>query len=215
MKRNANMGFVLMVSLVVLLSGNSVDANTNEIAPENEGDPAVTSRALDQASLLAQAIKAERYDIVAALSPPSMVKALGGTTAYVNSVREALGQERIVSCTAGPILSVAALEDESFATVATETVLGGVGDKAVLRGYVLGVSSDNGKTWAFMNGSDRIRAFLQSYAADVAQRLTFPETTLTMGAGAMRYVMRDGKWVADTETFKYMREALDKAQTNR
>ena len=192
----------LLLLIPLSLSAVIVKADTNS-----------NKRILDQAAIVAQAIKAERYDIAATLSPPSMVGTLGGVAVYEKKIREELAGFSILECKPDAVLSTATLDGEMFATVSTTIIFNLDNETARINSYLIALSNDGGCKWCFINGSERMRTYIQTYSAEVAQQLTFPD--VTMKFDTLSFEKRGEEWVLDKKSLENMKRLLENANRNK
>ena len=172
-------------------------------------DDPLGKSALAQAKIIAAAMEAGRLDIVATMTPATLQDvwdATSGLSAYAEA------ENQVTSVTVGPVLSVAELDGESFATIATEMQMSVEGDLVIVRGYLFCVSPDGGRKWDFINGSTKMEKRVSVLSKQLADRLVFPTCRMVLGETEFR--KQDGKWVLEHETRERMKELLREANTN-
>ena len=172
-------------------------------------DPKVT--VLQQAKIAAMAVKTGRMDVLTTMTPPAFKKTIKKNELQ-NALKQSLGpNSKITDATAGPVLSLVEFKGEHFATVATETQIRQDGDLIIIRGYTIGVSSDGGRKWKFINGSDRMKLKTIDYLKTSRKKLIYP--TRKMIIDDFVWIRENGKWVPDSATMNKMKNLLRKATT--
>ena len=108
------------------------------------------------------------------------------------------------------VLSIAAFEGECFVTLSKKMQVMVEDGKCLIEGGLLGISSNGGKTWEFMDISPNIRKQTEAFSKQLMEKLVFPETRMINGDFV--FIRQGDEWRPDAATLKMMREALNKAQ---
>lgn len=164
--------------------------------------------ALNQAKILEAAFNAKRYDIALLMMPKKLRDVVGSAEALEKQITTGLGEGvEVGKVEVGAILSFATFDGEHFVTLAKKTHLMIDGGACVIEGGLLGVSSDGGKAWEFMDVNRDKQADLKAYSVKLYSSLIFPETKMIVGE--FTYTRQDNEWVPDAATLKLMRGILD------
>ena len=131
-----------------------------------------------QAEICGEAILHADYDLFVTMIHPRLLQAMGGKIAVIRKLKQGDQQLKaqgssIQSITMGDVTQIRQSKTETFAVV-PETIEISAKD-GVLRaqGFLLGISSDGGKTWRFIDGDGvaglgkRLRALLPNLPADM------------------------------------------------
>ena len=122
---------------------------------EDEPKSAVVKK---KAGEIVAAIKKEEYAKVVDLTYPKVVELMGGREKMLAELEAGMKQlkEKGFSFKSVEVGEPGELMTEgknTFAVVPTTTEMAAPGGKIVLESYLLGISSDGGKAWTFVDGS--------------------------------------------------------------
>jgi len=202
-KTNKFFPHILTIAISILITSSALCIAS--------GSESLRKSALQQAQLVASSLKAGRYDILVSMCPTALIESVGDSKELEAMLEKSLGAGgKIKDAKAGPVLSLAKFKGEAFATVATETHIEQDGDLAIIHGYLLCVSSNNGKKWEFMAGSNKTKQMVASCSKKLLSQLVFPPRKMVMGDFV--FVHKNGKWTPDAKSLDKMKEILKKSK---
>jgi hypothetical protein len=121
-------------------------------------DDSPTSLVSKKAQVIGDATVKGDYAKVVDSTYPKVVEIIGGQEKMVALIEKSMNQMKaqgftLISFQAGEPKELLTEGDSTFAVVPTITKLTAPGGKLIARSYLLGVSSDSGKTWKFVDGA--------------------------------------------------------------
>lgn len=122
-----------------------------------------------------------KFDRVIDLTHPEIVKKMGGREAMKIQIRQVYEQMKgqgisIESSTAGEPSEFVTNANETYVMVPFELKMKFPGARMTQDGYVIGISTNQGKNWTYVNGSvkeDQLKLFLPN----LPENLKLPEKT--------------------------------------
>jgi hypothetical protein len=142
-------------------------------------DADVKMRLKAAAEKVQTAVLKNDYETLIDMTYPKLVEQLGGKAKAVANAKSALkgykdkGVE-IKNATAGEPTEPLKGGSELYAVIPTTTEMTAPQGKVISKGYMIGVSSDQGKTWRFVHGAldaEKIRKVLP----DLPEKLVLPK----------------------------------------
>ncbi len=138
----------VLLSLAVLLPAQA----------EPSPDAAKLKAAHDQAQACAEATVKGDYEKLADLTNPAAIEAMGGRASMIAKVKDGLAEMKkegvhLVSSRATAPEAIHAVDSDLYTIVPTSLIIQTKQGKIRSRSYLLGHSSDDGKTWKFIDGS--------------------------------------------------------------
>lgn len=141
-------------------------------------DGAAATTAKQQAQICGQAILHNDYEAFVSMAYPKAVLAMGGRNAVIKKLRQANQQRKdqgtsIQAVTIGDVTQIKESKTEMFAIVPQTITLAANGDMVRTEGYLLGISTDRGRTWRFIDGAEvaglgkQIRTLVPDLPADM------------------------------------------------
>ena len=164
MLRIVVLGFVVAVGCLTVYADDSKAAGVKKLAQEL-GDATIKG---DYGQLVDHT-----YD--------GVVKLLGGREKAIKTIEAAMGTLKgqgitIKSYTVGEPGPFLAEGDNTFVVVPSKLEMSIPGGKALAKSYLLGISSDEGKTWKFVDGAGMSnKEFREKGIPKLPAKLTLPE----------------------------------------
>ena len=146
-------------------------------------DAEVQKAAKQQAEACQKAFVAKDFDKLVASMPPAMVEALGGRDKAVAAAKEGVKSIEdkgfaFKSSTVGePAAPITAGKNLYTVVPITLEMSTPTGAKLKAKGGLVGISSDNGKTWKFADSKPG-REVLKKFLPDLPEELTLPKVEL-------------------------------------
>ncbi|MBS1912756.1 MAG: hypothetical protein JST22_12280 [Bacteroidetes bacterium] len=125
------------------------------------GDSLACAQALAGAHMVWKAIQEEDANALLELTLPSLIRAMGGRKAFVATYRKGMDEARaegvrIVSLVIGDSVQLRRRGGEAYAVIPTVITMSvPKSTKVVVESYLLGFSPDGGRSWTYVNGSDK------------------------------------------------------------
>lgn len=120
------------------------------------------------------------YEKLADLTHPEVVKMSGGRKKMIDGIKLESAQIKaegfeLISISTGEVKQVARVDKEIFAVVLIDMVISSSNTKSRGGSSLIGISSDNGATWKFINGVDQER--LKQMFPKAAEKIVVPPDT--------------------------------------
>ena len=133
---------------------------------------------------------------------PSIVEQIGGTAQVIEmlqSLYPQLEQQgfRLKEVSFGPLGTIVRHGGQLLSVIPTSTPVNLDGKSGSLRSSVVALSSEEGKTWFFVEGSDEGRMHISDVAPGVLQNISVPTPSLILGSGSneVTLIQQNGEWV--------------------
>jgi hypothetical protein len=136
------------VSLVLVVCATAV-------AAQEESRSAVAKK---KAQEIGEAIKAEDYAKVIDLTYSKVVETMGGREKMIDALKDGMKELKekgfkFRSLEVGEPGEILSEGSNTFVVVPTTTEMMAPGGKIVVKSYLLGISTDGGKAWTFVDGN--------------------------------------------------------------
>jgi hypothetical protein len=160
----------MFLALVVVVSQD---------APKDEA--VKLKAALDQAKACAKATVDGDFAKVIDMTNPIALKTLGGKEMMLKQITAAMEQMKqqgvaIKGTTVEPAKSLTRSASTIYCVLPTTTIITVQQQKVTATGFLLGSSTDDGKTWTYLDGSSG-EAAVRTLLPDVPKDMTFPAKT--------------------------------------
>lgn len=174
-------------------------------------DLSLKSRIKSEAQVMSQAIRDGEWETAAQRIPGEFLDQMGGIEGLKQTCQEAKATGGSDSLSfnheIGDVTSIAKTEKFYVAIVKTTgTVMSGKGN-GTIESYLIGLSKDNGASWAFIGGSDSLKERLIRKNPDMATKLVFPVRIIKTGDSTFTEV--NGRWVPDEKTYREWKETAE------
>lgn len=169
--------FVLMIVLAGVLSGFGQNGDALPVFNKTDGGfPSLRKLAQE----ITNATVKGDYEKLADLTHPEVVKLAGGRKKMIDGMKLESAQIKaegfeLISIATGDVKQIARVENEIFAVVMIEMVINSSNTKSRGGSSLIGISSDNGATWKFVNGVDQVR--LKQMFPKAAEKIVVPPDT--------------------------------------
>jgi len=156
-------------------------------APPSAPDAKVRQLVKGKVEELHQALVKQEYAKVADLTHPKVIEEHGGRQKMIATVKATMQQLnesgftfRVVKVELPTAFARAGNDTSVIAPLTLEAT--GLGFKVTQKTFLVGVSSDQGKTWTFING-DLGEAAVRKLLPDLPKKLTLPKTEKVVEKG--------------------------------
>lgn len=149
------------------------------------------------------------FERLVSIMSPKLIETLGGrepALAFHRQIIASLEQQHLTfkTITLGEPTEVVSEGSESFAIIPTTLQLSNKNEPAILRDYLVAISTDGGSQWSFIAGSDTVAGILRSYPK-VSYALSIPRRSLVMNPQSpadfrLEFSHQGGRWVPTLET---------------
>lgn len=156
----------------------SAAASPAPAAPDPDGKEACVAAARTCGGY----VLANNYEASVDCMPNEVLAVFGGRDAMIAMLRKAMAEMaaqsvQIEKSTIELPSQVAKQGDHTFAVLPQSTIVRVKEQRLQTRGYLLGVSSDGGRTWKFVDGAKLTRPNAEKLFPDFPASLTLPEKT--------------------------------------